>query len=406
MTSRQRSAATGLGAGLVLVASCALMPSATFAAPAAGALPATPPSICQAPGASASPEKLTLGETATIAGECFGQDKSGTVTIIPPEGSGATTLDITSDQAQSISATYTPDAAGEYKFLIDVENTQASGTFSVAEPASGPEPTEEPTEQPTEEPTAGPTEEPTDKSTDDTSEKPEPTQKPSPSNTPKPSEPATQKPSPEPSNQAPSEPDTPKKTSPPADRPVGNDGEKDSDGEKSSDQKPGSAGTLGPDESTPSPVAPSTPSDKSTPSDESTSPDEPAPSAGGASTSEPTDAPASQAPDPDGSSSPSSTSQERLIDQVLRIGAVLSGKHSGVTDGGGTGNDGSSAEGSASPGSSDDANGSGISEASDGSDSGLAETGSNVSTPAALAALALGLGGIALWIAGRRRSRR
>ncbi|MGO2608043.1 MAG: LPXTG cell wall anchor domain-containing protein, partial [Brachybacterium tyrofermentans] len=46
------------------------------------------------------------------------------------------------------------------------------------------------------------------------------------------------------------------------------------------------------------------------------------------------------------------------------------------------------------------------SEASDGSDSGLAETGSNATIPAALAALALALGGIALWIAGRRRTHR
>ncbi|MGO1355178.1 MAG: hypothetical protein ACTHUS_09250, partial [Brachybacterium tyrofermentans] len=134
MTSRQRSAATGLGAGLVLVASCALMPSATFAAPAAGTAPVTPPVVCQAPSAGASPQSVDLGETVSITGECFGENKSGTVTIIPPEGGGGTTLDVSSDKAQSISTAYTPEVAGDYQFLIDVEGTQVSGSFSVAEP--------------------------------------------------------------------------------------------------------------------------------------------------------------------------------------------------------------------------------------------------------------------------------
>ncbi|MGO2023565.1 MAG: hypothetical protein ACTH2N_14450, partial [Brachybacterium tyrofermentans] len=123
---------------------------------------------------------MDLGETVSITGECFGENKSGTVTIIPPEGGGGTTLDVSSDKAQSISTAYTPEVAGDYQFLIDVEGTQVSGSFSVAEPAPEPTPTEEPTEEPTAEPTEEPTNEPTEEPTEEPTNEPteEPTEEP------------------------------------------------------------------------------------------------------------------------------------------------------------------------------------------------------------------------------------
>ena len=263
--------------------------------------------VCQAPSAGASPQSVDLGETVSITGECFGENKSGTVTMIPSEGGGGTTLDVSSNEAQSISTTYTPEAAGDYQFLIDVEGTQVSGSFSVAEP-------EEPTEEPTEErdpPATPPTHPPRSRRRSPQRPRARPrarsprrsrNRRTRPPRTPTGIRPRiTEEPTSEPA-----EPDGQETTPAPGDPSAGDDGEQD-------DETPGFAGTLGPDAPTPSPVAPSEPSSESTPSNEgdptngstpsdrvirrrstpsgdSPASDEPAPSAGGAGSAEPTDA--------------------------------------------------------------------------------------------------------------------
>ncbi|SLM99509.1 Exopolysaccharide biosynthesis domain protein [Brachybacterium faecium] len=181
MSVRRGRATVRLSAGLLLTAACALGPAAAQAAP----VPADngPQAACApdaAAHASVDASTITLGNTVTITGTCFGSRQNATINIVTPAGPVLLEGDETNSDG-SVTWVFTPESEGAFSAVISTKQLQADVAFTVdaeEEPEPSPDPEPTPTPEPTPEPTPdpgpapGPTGSPTNEQTDPPAEEP------------------------------------------------------------------------------------------------------------------------------------------------------------------------------------------------------------------------------------------
>lgn len=388
MFVRRGQAVLRLGAGLVLALTCAAAPAVVTAQPAAGA----PVQCAEDAAPRASATSTELGGTVEVHGDCFPMRDTGTIEIFIQgnEDSRMQQKDVSTGGGQSVHASFTPEVDGKYQAVIEMKSGQsATASFEVLPVEEPPE--EEPTDPPTTDP------EPTD---------PEPTD-------PEPSEPAPTDPTDPPASDEPTEdptdpPTTDEPTDPPATEEPTQGSSDDPSASAPTSPEPGAGDPGAGDQQQPPP---------SSGADDDV--DSPAPSAG-----ERTDQP-SQSPEPPADPDPGSDKgdapavpepahtpeQKRAAALAVLMTSLFA---HGVSDGevGLSPDevdaelrklDGDTGEDSASGGGGTTADGSDSEGAADEGEDELAETGTDVTAPAALAGISLLGGAGLLWHQRRRR---
>lgn len=128
-------------AGLLLLAAFAAGPAVAFGdAPATPGVPGPSDGGCATdavPQAFVSPSSPKVGETVTITGQCFPERGAIVLNVSAAKG-GYYSVEATVGGSGSVTATFTPEVAGEHTFIFNYEGGQqpADGAFNVQDDGS------------------------------------------------------------------------------------------------------------------------------------------------------------------------------------------------------------------------------------------------------------------------------